>query len=142
VDSISRNEAREEVLLDALVEPVNMAQIHWRVQQHHASASVPELQSETIEVVRSLVADGLVETGYPGPDGDFVREPFTETMQEIRDTYIARYDEPAEWMWSCWLNLTDKGRQLATSTEAGARVARLEDERRTANDADVTSSSE
>lgn len=124
---------RQDVLLDALVDLVNLAGVDARVKQHYQSVSDREVQSETLQTIRTLVNDGLIRVGYRGPDGQLVPEPLEKAMQEIHDAYISHYDEPGEWMGAASLVLTDKGRQIALSTEEGRRVAQHEEARRAAN---------
>ncbi|MCV7198629.1 hypothetical protein [Mycobacterium angelicum] len=126
----AREIAREEILLDGMIDAVHMAVVDWHVKQQHPSASDAEIQNETLETIRSLVGDGLVKTGYRGEDGNFVPESLEQSMQELRESYVAHYDEPGEWMWSCWLELTEKGKQFAVSTAKGHQLARRENERK------------
>jgi len=79
---------RQDVLLDALVDLVNLAGVDARVKQHYQSASDREVQSETLQTIRTLVNDGLIRVGYRGPDGQLVPEPLEKAMQEIHDAYI------------------------------------------------------
>lgn len=124
------DELRSDLLLDALVMPINMGHINSQALELLPSASLSERQRAIVDVLQSLVDDGLVVTGYPGKDDDtFVVEPFAETFQEIKRTFIDRYDEPSEWIWSCWIKLTEKGVHIATSTPEGLRVAEHERER-------------
>lgn len=121
---------RSDLLLDALVMPINMGQINSQALERLPSASLSDRQRAIVDVLQSLFDDGLVVTGYPGKDDDsFVVEPFAETLQEIKRTFFDRYDEPTEWIWSCWIKLTEKGVRVATSTPEGRRVAEHERER-------------
>ncbi|MBI5337471.1 MAG: hypothetical protein HZB45_07275 [Mycolicibacterium rufum] len=121
---------RSDLLLDALVMPINMGHINSQALERLPSASLSERQRAIVDVLQSLVDDGLVVTGYPGQDDDtFVIEPFAETLREVKRTFFDRYDEPSEWIWSCWIKLTEKGVQIATSTPEGLRVAEHERER-------------
>ncbi|WP_204806859.1 hypothetical protein [Mycobacterium riyadhense] len=128
----ARDKAREEILLDGLVDSVNLAAVDWHVRQQNPSASDSDIRNETLETIRSLASDGLVETGYRAEDGHFVPESLDRSMQELHDSYMTHYEEPGEWMWSCWLKLTEVGNQFALSTEKGKQIARHEEERKTA----------
>jgi hypothetical protein len=123
----------QDLLLDAIVEPIHLSQIESRAQQHLPSASLPERQDEVIAAITSLVGDGLMEPGCPAKDGGFVVEQLEDTLRQIRDTYVARYDDASEWIWSFFLNLTNKGWTAATSTPEGLRIAEYERERLAAN---------
>jgi hypothetical protein len=120
---------RGELLLDGIVDTINLAGIHSRVKQHYPSASEPELIDETVETIRSLINDGLMEAGYLSENGRFAPEPFDQWIRALTDAYVTNHEEPAEWVFSYWLNLTDKGRQLALSTGEGKAVDRHERER-------------
>lgn len=132
--SSERDRLRQELLYDGIIEPVNMAMIDSEVRRLMPSASPPERQQEAIAVIGSLVEDGLVEPGYLGQEEDeFVVEPLDEALAVVADKYVGHYDRPAEWMWCCWLKLTDRGWAAATSTPEGQQVAEHERERLEAN---------
>ncbi|KAA8967530.1 MAG: hypothetical protein F6Q13_06085 [Mycobacterium sp.] len=69
-----------------------------------------------------------MDVGYLGDR--FVPKPLDEIMPVIQDAYITHYRDTGGWVFSYWLNLTDKGRQVALSTEEGRRVAEHEKRRR------------
>lgn len=120
---------RLEILLDGLVDAVGLPRIHWHVERLNPGASASELQSQTIEAIRSLAEDGLVETGYPDAGDGFVVESLAQSMQQIQENYVAHYDDAIQWFGVVWVNLTDKGRGVALSTEEGRRVDQYEQER-------------
>jgi hypothetical protein len=115
----ARARALHDVLVDGLVDPVSLAHIHYFVARQHPLAEDIELQHETVATVRYLVRAGLADVGYRAAGGRFVTEPLDVAMQEVHDAYIAHYDDPHQWIWCCWLNLTATGRQLARSTHTG-----------------------
>jgi hypothetical protein len=120
---------RMEILLDGLVDAVGLPRIHSQVESLNPGASASELQSQTIEAIRSLAEDGLVDTGYPNADGEFVTESLAESLQQIQDNYIAHYDENIRWFGVVWVNLTEKGRDFVLATEKGRRIDQYEQER-------------
>ncbi|RDH75249.1 hypothetical protein DVS77_28180 [Mycolicibacterium moriokaense] len=122
-------------MLDGLVDAVGLPRIHWQVARLNPGASAAELQAQTIEAIRSLVDDGLVEIGYTNAENDFVAEQLAESMQQIQQTYIAHYDEPVRWFQVVWVNLTEKGRDLVLASQEGQRVEKHERERMAANKA-------
>jgi hypothetical protein len=128
-DQNMQQRLRGELLLDGIVDTINLAGVHSRVKQHYPSASEPELIDETVETIRLLVDDRLMEAGYLGENGKFAPAPFDEWMRELTDAYVTHHDDRAEWVFSYWLNLTDKGRRIALSTEQGKAVDRHERER-------------
>lgn len=123
--SHAREKVREELLTDGLVDLVDLSLINWRVLQQNRSASVSEVQHETLEVIRSMVSDGLFQLGYRGEGGRFVAwdEALDQSMNAIYDAYVTHHDDRPGWVWFAWLNLTDKGKEVALSTEYGRQVA-------------------
>ena len=68
-----------------------------------------EVQNETLELIRPLVSDGMMEVGYLGEEGQFVPEPRDQSLREIYDAYVIHYQDRPGWAFSFWLNLTEKG---------------------------------
>ena len=124
---------RQSLLVSALIGPLHLAAIHAVIQSLNPNASNPELQHIVIEAIRSLVDDGLVVTGYPGSDEEFIAEPLAEAMANIESYYIGHFDEPADWMWAAWIDLTEDGKAVILETEEGRRVQAHESERQAAN---------
>jgi hypothetical protein len=124
-----RDQLRQELLYDGIIEPVNMSRIDSQVRCVMPKASTEQRQQAAVEAIRSLVDDGLVEPGFPGQDGEFVVEALGDTLAEVDDKYLGHYERPSAWMWCAWLKLTDKGWAAATSTPEGQRVAEHERER-------------
>lgn len=128
------SDAREMVchglLLDALGDPVDLNAVDWHVRQHLPSATPSEVQNETLEIIRSLVSDGLFRLGGASVLGErlggvategeqFVpwNEPLDHLMHKISRVYVKHYDDPERWMYSAFMELTDKGEQVARSLE-------------------------
>ena len=83
-----------------------------------------QVQRETLETMRSLVSGGLFELGdLSGEGGSLVAwsGSLDESIQKISDVYVAKYDDPPAWVWSAWMELTDKGERLARALEESAR---------------------
>lgn len=120
-----RGEVVHKVLLDGLVDCVDLSRIHWWVEQFLPAADASELQRATIDAIWSLVTEGLADTGYPCND-EFVSEPPAEFLKEVQSAYIAQYDEPITWFRRFFVNLTEKGFAVATSTPEGRRIAEHE----------------
>lgn len=125
-----REKVRHGLLLDGLGDPLDLNAVDWHVKQQNPAASPSEVQDETLEVIRSLVSDGLFKLGsakvlgaHPGgvaTEGErFVpwNEPLDHAMRKISHVYVKHYDDPERWMYSASLQLTDKGEQLARSIE-------------------------
>jgi hypothetical protein len=130
-----REQLRKEVLLEGLVDFVPFHRVHATAESLAPESSVSERQSLTIEAVRSLAADGLMNTGYPDSDGTFVAETLAASMKEIDDNYVAHYDEAIRWFGLVWLELTERGREVILSTEEGRSVDQYEQDRIAANKA-------
>lgn len=128
------NDAREVVrhalLLDALGDPVDLNSVDWHVKQQNRSATPAEVQNETLDVIRSLVGDGLFRLGRAVVLGEhlggvaaegerFVAwdQSLEHALHKISHVYIRHYDDPERWMYAVFLQLTDKGEQLARSLE-------------------------
>ena len=131
--SATGEQLRQDILLDGLVDAVGLPRIHWHAERLNPDAPASELQAQTIEAIRSLAEDGLVETGYPNAENEFVAETLVKSMQQIDDSYIAHYDDAIRWFGVVWVNLTETGREAALSTEEGRRVEREEQRREAAN---------
>jgi hypothetical protein len=118
--STAREKVRNELLLDSLGKPVDLNAVDYHVRQQNPSASPPEVQNETLEIIRSLVSDGLFRLGAVSEKGEqFVawNQPLDHSMHKISRVYVRHYDDPEKWMFSAWMELTDKGEQLARSRE-------------------------
>lgn len=126
--------AREAVchglLLDALGDPLDLNAVDWHVKRQNPSAKPSEVQSETLEVIRSLVSDGLFRLGGEVVLGEHLAgvategerfvawdQPLDRLLRKISDVYAKHYDDPEKWMYSAFLELTDDGEQLARSLE-------------------------
>ncbi len=122
--STADENVRRRLLLDSIGRPADLNAVDRLVRQHNPTASPPEVQSETLELIRSLVNQGLVRLGgmraerEHSPDR-FVSwgHPLDHSIRKITQIYVKHYDDPERWMYSVWLQLTDKGEQLARSIE-------------------------
>jgi hypothetical protein len=89
------------------------------------------VQNAALELIGSLVGEGLFEPGYRSDEDDrFVAsdEPLDESMRKIYDAYVTHNDDGLRRAYHFWLNLTDKGSQLVLSTEKGRRIAQAVEE--------------
>ena len=64
--SDARDEIRNGLLLDGLGKPLDLNAVDRHVRHRNPSASPSEVQNETLEVIRSLVDDGLFSLGAVG----------------------------------------------------------------------------
>lgn len=118
--SDARDEVRNGLLLDGLGKPLDLNAVDRHVRHRNPSASPLEVQNETLEVIRSLVDDGLFRLGAVGErDERFVawNRSLDHSIHKISHNYVKHYDDPERWMFSAWLSLTGKGELLARSIE-------------------------
>jgi hypothetical protein len=112
--------ARENILIEGSDDSVDLGRIHYHAVRENPSASLSDVQSKTLEIIRALADDELVEIGsMSGEGGRFVTwdTPLDESMKEIHDVYINDFHDRALWVWYCWLSLTAKGEQVAEALE-------------------------
>lgn len=117
--------AREEVLLWGLIDWVGFERVHWYVARENAGEPLSVIQCRTLDLIRSLVSDGLFELGELDDDCRFVAwsTPLDESIQRIREVYQPEYDNQDAWWFVCWLSPTEKGLQVAEAIEASADAA-------------------
>jgi hypothetical protein len=99
---------------------VDLNAVDWRVRQRNPSASLSEVQNETLEVIRVLVSEGLFTLGaVVAKDERFVgwNQPLDHSIHQISRGYVKHYEDTEKWMFSAWMMLTEKGEQLARSLE-------------------------
>lgn len=112
---------RENLLVKGLGRPVALNAVDWKIKHDNPSASAAEVQDGTLEVVRSLVEEGLFTLGAVRAHR-FVssKRSLDRSMHRISHRYLDHYDDPKRWMFAAWLRLTPKGQQLAQSLEQRA----------------------
>jgi hypothetical protein len=112
----AREKVRAELLLGALEGALPLTAVDSCVNHQNRTASATEVQHETLATIRSLVGDGLFVLGdLSGENGRLVpwNEPLDESIAKISDVYVAKYDDPPEWIWSVWMELTNEGKRVA-----------------------------
>lgn len=112
--------ARESVLLRGLVDWVALDRIHWDVSQENQWAPLSVVQIKTLELIRSLVNEGLAELGDLATKEEFTPwdSPLDESIERIRDVYVGHFHDENVWPWYSWLNLTEKGEKVAQEIES------------------------
>lgn len=113
--------ARDEVLLCGLIDWVALERVHWAVKQENSAEPLAVIQDKVLELICSLVVDGLFELG--DLDTPYHRfgawdAPLGESIQQIRDVYVNQFDDDPEWWFYCWLCPTKKGLKAAEAIEA------------------------
>ncbi|WND57814.1 hypothetical protein ACORG1_05890 [Mycobacterium sp. TJFP1] len=111
---------RESILLRGLADWVALDRIHWDVSESKPGAPLIVIQEETLALIHDLVAEGLFEVGEVSDERGFSpwTEPLDEAVERIRRVYVTEFDKQNIWPWYCWLNLTDKGEQLAQEIQS------------------------
>lgn len=109
---------RENLLVKGLGRPVALNAVDWKIKQDHPSAPISAVQDETLDVIRTLVSDGLFTLGAVRKHR-FVssKRSLDRAMHRISRRYVGHYDRPEGWMFAAWMKLTDQGEQLALSLE-------------------------
>jgi hypothetical protein len=116
--SITAEDAlRDDILAGGHDDWVSMAEVRGCISRGRLADSASERQQLTLQTIRSLLQDGLVEVGdIPAPgDPGFLVWPGTldEVMESPTERIVGRYDDPDSWEYATWLNLTAKGQQAS-----------------------------
>jgi hypothetical protein len=123
--STAREKVRRELVLDtAAGGELPITQVDYYVKQQHPSASVSDVQNETLETILSLADDGLIVFGAMSGEGgrwEAWGGPLEKSLQKIVDVYVVHYDDRPVWAFSTWLKLTDKGEQVARALEGDTK---------------------
>lgn len=111
---------RESILLRGLSDWVALDRIHGDVSETMPGAPAAAIQTATLDLIHDVVEEGLFELGDVTGDRGFSAwaTPLNESMERIRRVYVAGFDNQYVWPWYCWLNLTDKGEQVAQNIES------------------------
>jgi hypothetical protein len=123
----AKGKLRWELLTDGLADDcVSLSLVDSRVYQQYPTATLAERWAITLDAIREMVSEGLFEVGdRSGGNDRFAAfdEPLDASMKKIRDAYVANYDDRLGWVFRFWLELTEKGRHVVTSTERGRLFA-------------------
>jgi hypothetical protein len=102
----AQENVRRGLLLDSLGSPADLNAIDRLVRQHNPSRSPAEVQSETIETIRSLVSEGLFRLGSVRGESEhspdpFVpwRQPLDQSIHKITHVYVKHYHDPERWVF-------------------------------------------
>lgn len=120
----ARERVRAELLTDGLADYVDLGAVDSQVSRHNPQALPSDVQRETLATIRSLVSDGLFELGeLSGEGGSLIAwsGSLDESIQKISDVYVGHYDDPPAWVFSAWMELTEKGERVARALEQSAR---------------------
>ena len=117
--------AREEILGWGLVDWVALDRIHWCVAEENPGEPLPVNQNKTLNLIHSLVSDGMFVLGEVKRDVGFTAWNISleQSIQRIRGVYVTNFHDANTWMWFCWLDATEKGSQAAKALAASQRSA-------------------
>jgi hypothetical protein len=119
--------AREEVLLRGLIDWVALERVHWIVARANAGESLAVIQDKVLDLIRSLVTEGLLELGdLATEDNRFRARDITldESIQRVREVYTTKFQDEPEWWFYCWLDPTEKGLAIAEAIETRREATR------------------
>jgi hypothetical protein len=118
--------AREEVLRWGLVDWVELDRTRWYVARENPGQPLPVVQDRTLDMIRSLVTDGLFDVGDLTRGVCLFRAwniTLDESIRRLQYVYEINFEDDNRWPWFCWLSLTEKGQQVAEAIEAAAGSA-------------------
>lgn len=119
----TKDALREAILIGGYDDFVSMADVQADICGGLLMDMSTEQQLLVVETVRSLLKDGLVEVGdIPGrDDAGFITWPGTvdEVMTQFVDCFIGSQEDPLQWQYRIWLNLTEKGQRVSAELVDG-----------------------
>jgi hypothetical protein len=115
--------ARQTVLAEALENgPLSLGRVRrCVVAQDNPGMAYSDAHTATLELLRALSNDGLIELGeLSGPDGRFAAwdTPIDEAINELGERFPPDVDDHQDWGTAFWLNLTAVGRSVARTLHA------------------------
>ena len=116
-ETAAQDTLREGILRSGHNDFASMADVQSCISRARLATSVVDRQRLVVDPVRSLLVDGLVEVGViPGRnDPGFKTWPGTvdQVMTRFIDRFVGHYDDPLEWEYAIWLNLTANGQRAS-----------------------------
>ena len=112
---------REHVLIRGLVDWISLDRIHWDVAEANKGEPITVVQSATLNLIRTLVEEGLCEVGdLSEAGGRFLAgdSSIDDVIAQIRNAYVTNFEDHSSWPWMCWLDLTDAGTAVAQAVES------------------------
>ncbi|MCZ0729988.1 hypothetical protein [Mycolicibacterium iranicum] len=121
---VSELTAREKLLVEGRNDWVKLWEVHRNVALENTSATLDEVQSKTIDIVRALISEGLAEVGELRDHGARF-EPWTTTADEsarrLEAEYVDGFNERDGWPWTLWLRITEEGKRIGDLNESAYR---------------------
>jgi hypothetical protein len=115
----TREVLRADILAVGHDDFVSMADVQACIFDGKLADFSAEHQQLVVDTVRSLLEDGLVEVGEIPSRDDPGFKPWPGNVDEVMAQFIARFvgqnNDPLQWQYSIWLNLTAKGQQISNA---------------------------
>jgi hypothetical protein len=106
----------ENLLIEGLSDAISLGEVHGDFARRGNTETLPirQVQELTLKTIRDLVHDGLFVLGNPNR-GSFNSWdlPLDAAMAKIEDAYVKHFDDWWSWTAMVWMNLTEKGKELA-----------------------------
>jgi hypothetical protein len=113
----SQNGIRECILASGHNDFVSMADVQACICGGLLGELSTEQQQLVVDTVRSLLEDGLLVVGDIPSRNDPGFKPWPGAIDEVMtrfvDTFVGRHDDPIQWQYRIWVNLTPKGQQAS-----------------------------
>jgi hypothetical protein len=111
---------RAALLTSGLSDWVPLAEVDSIIIDNHLTETLPAQQDLALQIIRSLVEDGLMEIGDLPDQGSRLIAwdvPLDAALTRISDRFLGHYDDTAMWGYSVWLGLTEAGERAARELE-------------------------
>ena|SRR5436190_14710147 len=112
-----RDRVQENLLIEGLMDAISLGEVHGAFFGQDAAHAppVPEVQKQTLAMIRELVSEGLFVLGVPTRQGGFDAWdlPLDVAMANIEDAYVKNFDDRWGWTTMVWIDQTEKGKKLA-----------------------------
>jgi hypothetical protein len=98
-----------------------LSSVHGAVEQENPGESLAIIQEKVLDLIRSLVTEGLFEVGDLATSNNRFGAWDTtldESIERIRDVYTSKFDDKPAWWFYCWLDATEEGLKIAEAIEA------------------------
>ena len=111
------DQVRENLLIEGLMDAISLGEVHGAYFGQDAAHAppVPQVQKQTLDMIRELVSEGMFVLGVPTRRGEFEAWdlPLDVAMAKIEDAYVKNFDDRWGWTTMVWMDQTDKGKKLA-----------------------------
>ena len=115
--SFDRDQVKENLLIEGLMDAISLEEVHGAFFGQDAAHAphVPEVQTQTLDMIRELVREGFFVLGVPTRQGGFDAWdlPLDVATAKIEDAYVKNFDDRWGWTTMVWMDQTEKGKKLA-----------------------------